>query len=57
MLALVVTRDGFPLAHVTLAGNTQDVETVQPAAPARVDSLLTQRAAQDHNDQLPVAST
>jgi serine/threonine protein kinase len=26
VLALVVTRDGFPLAHVTLAGNTQDVE-------------------------------
>jgi hypothetical protein len=30
---------------------------IQPAAPARVDSLLTPRAAQDHNDQLPVAST
>lgn len=29
VLALVVTRDGFPLAHVTLAGNTQDVATVQ----------------------------
>src|SRR6516162_8151746 len=29
ILALVVTRDGFPLAHVTLAGNTQDVDTVQ----------------------------
>src|SRR5262245_54502723 len=29
VLALVVTRDGFPLAHVTLAGNTQDVETVK----------------------------
>src|SRR5215471_21217231 len=29
VLALVVTRDGFPLAHLTLAGNTQDVETVQ----------------------------
>ena len=29
VLALVVTREGFPLAHVTLAGNTQDVETVQ----------------------------
>src|SRR5262249_45861240 len=24
VLALVVTRDGFPLAHLTLAGNTQD---------------------------------
>jgi transposase len=26
---LVVTREGFPLAHFTLAGNTQDVETVE----------------------------
>ncbi|HEV3256318.1 MAG TPA: IS1634 family transposase [Gemmataceae bacterium] len=29
VLALVVTRDGFPLAHFTLAGNTQDVDTVK----------------------------
>ena len=29
VLALIVTRDGFPLAHLTLAGNTQDVETVK----------------------------
>jgi transposase len=29
ILALVVTRDGFPLAHFTLAGNTQDVHTVK----------------------------
>ncbi len=28
VLALIVTREGFPLAHLTLAGNTQDVETV-----------------------------
>jgi hypothetical protein len=28
-LALVVTRDGFPLAHRTLAGNTQDVQTIE----------------------------
>src|SRR5262249_31858843 len=28
-LALVVTRDGFPLAHRTLAGNTQDLQTVE----------------------------
>jgi transposase len=28
VLALVVTRDGFPLAHFTLAGNTQDGDTV-----------------------------
>jgi transposase len=29
VLALVVTREGFPLAHFTLVGNTQDVQTVQ----------------------------
>jgi transposase len=29
VLALIVTREGFPLAHLTLAGNTQDVETVK----------------------------
>ena len=29
VLALVVTREGFPLAHFTLAGNTQDLQTVQ----------------------------
>jgi transposase len=29
VLALVVTRDGFPLAHRTRPGNTQDLETVQ----------------------------
>jgi len=29
VLALVVTRDGFPLAHRTLAGNTQDLQTVE----------------------------
>ena len=29
VLALVVSRDGFPLAHVTLAGNARDLETVQ----------------------------
>jgi transposase len=28
VLALVVTRDGFPLAHFALAGNTQDGNTV-----------------------------
>src|SRR5947207_9532176 len=28
VLALVVTREGFPLAHYTLAGNTRDVKTV-----------------------------
>jgi transposase len=29
VLALVVTRDGFPLAHFTLKGNTQDLATVE----------------------------
>ena len=29
VLALVVTREGFPLAHFTLAGNTQDLATVE----------------------------
>jgi transposase len=29
VLALIVTREGFPLAHLTLAGNTQDVATVK----------------------------
>jgi hypothetical protein len=29
ILALVVTREGFPLAHETLAGNTQDLQTVE----------------------------
>jgi len=29
VLALVVTRDGFPLAHFTLRGNTQDRDTVE----------------------------
>jgi len=28
ILALIVTREGFPLAHFTLAGNTSDVATV-----------------------------
>jgi Transposase DDE domain len=29
IVALVVTRDGFPLAHYTWSGNTQDLQTVQ----------------------------
>jgi transposase len=29
VLALIVTREGFPLAHYTLAGNTKDVQTVK----------------------------
>src|ERR1017187_2383220 len=29
VVALVVSRDGFPLAHRTFAGNTQDLKTVQ----------------------------
>jgi hypothetical protein len=34
VLALVVTRDGFPLAHCTLPGNTQDLATVQQVVEA-----------------------
>jgi transposase len=34
VLALVVTREGFPLAHFTLAGNTKDVATVQQVVTA-----------------------
>jgi hypothetical protein len=29
VLALIVTREGFPLAHMTFAGNTQDLQTVE----------------------------
>jgi transposase len=29
VVALVVTKDGFPLGHRTFAGNTQDLKTVQ----------------------------
>jgi transposase len=29
VIALVVTREGFPLAHQTLAGNTRDLQTVE----------------------------
>jgi transposase len=29
VLALVVTREGFPVAHFTLSGNTQDLQTVE----------------------------
>jgi transposase len=34
VLALVVTRDGFPLAPFTLAGNTQDLATVKGVVQA-----------------------
>jgi transposase len=34
VLALIVTRDGFPLAHFTLKGNTQDLATVQQVVNA-----------------------
>jgi transposase len=29
VLALIVTREGFPRAHLTLAGNTHDLQTVE----------------------------
>jgi transposase len=34
VLALVVTREGFPLAHYTLPGNNQDVQTVEKIVKA-----------------------
>jgi transposase len=34
VVALVVTRDGFPLAHRTFAGNTRDLKTVQSIVTA-----------------------
>jgi hypothetical protein len=34
VLALVVTREGFPLAHRTFAGNTQDLQTVEAIVTA-----------------------
>lgn len=34
VLALVVTREGFPLAHYTMAGNTKDVQTVEQVVKA-----------------------
>jgi transposase len=41
VLALIVTRDGFPLAHETLAGNTRDVQTVR-----RIVTAVEQRFGQ-----------
>ena len=38
VVALVVTRDGFPLAHRTFAGNTRDLKTV----PTIVTEIATQ---------------
>jgi transposase len=34
VLALVVTREGFPLAHYTLPGNSKDLETVEKVVRA-----------------------
>lgn len=34
VLALVVSREGFPLAHYTLPGNTKDVQTVEAVVKA-----------------------
>jgi len=34
VIALVVTREGFPLAHYTLPGNTQDLQTVETVVAA-----------------------
>jgi len=34
VLALVVSREGFPLAHYTMRGNTKDVQTVETVVKA-----------------------
>jgi transposase len=34
VVALVLTREGFPLAHFTLPGNTQDLQTVEGVVQA-----------------------
>ena len=34
VVALVVTREGFPLAHLTLPGNTRDLQTVEKMVTA-----------------------
>ncbi|MCU0875044.1 MAG: IS1634 family transposase [Pirellulaceae bacterium] len=34
VVALVVTREGFPLAHLTLPGNTRDLQTVERVVTA-----------------------
>ncbi len=43
VLALVVTCEGFPLAHYTLAGNTQDVQTVEKIVTAIESRFGTSR--------------
>jgi transposase len=43
VIALVVTREGFPLAHLTLPGNTQDLQTVQ-----RIVTTIEQRFGQSN---------
>ncbi len=43
ILTLVVTREGFPLAHFTLAGNTQDVQIVEQVG--RSEDLLDRLGA------------
>jgi hypothetical protein len=37
VIALIVTRDGFPLAHQTFAGNTRDLKTVKHIVTAIED--------------------
>jgi hypothetical protein len=43
VVALVVTREGFPLAHYTWAGNTRDVQTVQ-----RIVNAIETRFGKSH---------
>ena len=48
VLALVVTREGFPLAHRTLAGNTQDLQTVKTIVTDDRDPLRQVAARLGH---------
>jgi hypothetical protein len=43
VVALIVTREGFPLAHYTWAGNTRDVQTVQ-----RIVNAIEARFGKSH---------
>ena len=51
VLALVVTREGFPLAHDTLAGNTKDVQTVRRIVGADRRALRQEPARLGHGSR------
>ena len=48
VVALVVTRDGFPLAHRTFAGNTRDLKTVQTIVTEIEDAVRQDPANLGH---------